>query len=133
MEESYPNGCFRKASFPEASKGVIVWEWVKGGQNEETSHLLGRKHCEKWRNGENAGYQHFLLSIQSFQKPSSARSLKLKVFADVKLKVAKMMKFLFDMIENVVGKEHLLLLHTMFSKAFFFFKVIKRWDCVGKG
>ena len=24
MEESYP-----KARFPEASKGVIVWEWVK--------------------------------------------------------------------------------------------------------
>ena len=21
--------CFQKASFPEASKGVIVWEWVK--------------------------------------------------------------------------------------------------------
>ena len=21
--------CFHKASFPEASKGVIVWEWVK--------------------------------------------------------------------------------------------------------
>ena len=24
----YPQ-CFRKASFPGASKGVIVWEWVK--------------------------------------------------------------------------------------------------------
>ena len=22
--------CFRKACFPRASKGVIVWEWVKG-------------------------------------------------------------------------------------------------------
>ena len=22
--------CFQKACFPEASKGVIVWEWVKG-------------------------------------------------------------------------------------------------------
>ena len=22
--------CFQKACFPEATKGVIVWEWVKG-------------------------------------------------------------------------------------------------------
>ena len=22
--------CFQKASFPDPSKGVIVWEWVKG-------------------------------------------------------------------------------------------------------
>ena len=44
MPESYPNGyktgtvgkgeiaryeCFQKACFPGASKGVIVWEWVK--------------------------------------------------------------------------------------------------------
>ena len=25
--------CFQKACFPGASKGVIVWEWVKKGQN----------------------------------------------------------------------------------------------------
>ena len=23
--------CFQKACFPEASKGVIVWEWIKDG------------------------------------------------------------------------------------------------------
>ena len=28
--------CFRKACFPEASKGVIVWEWVKGVPNDKT-------------------------------------------------------------------------------------------------
>ena len=26
--------CFEKASFPEASKGVIVWEWVKPIQHK---------------------------------------------------------------------------------------------------
>ena len=26
--------CFQKAGFPGASKGVIVWEWVKQVQNE---------------------------------------------------------------------------------------------------
>ena len=25
--------CFQKAGFPEASKGVIVWEWVKNNLN----------------------------------------------------------------------------------------------------
>ena len=34
--------CFQKACFPEASKGVIVWEWVK-------IYSCG-KHCEKRRN-----------------------------------------------------------------------------------
>ena len=28
--------CFEKASFPEMSKGVIVWEWV----NEQMCHLM---------------------------------------------------------------------------------------------
>ena len=43
--------CFQKAYFPGASKGVIVWEWVK------------RK---KEGKGENAGDQHFLLFRQCF-------------------------------------------------------------------
>ena len=43
--------------------------------NLKTEILLGmvRKHCGK---GENAGYQHFLLFPQCFQKASFSRSLK---------------------------------------------------------
>ena len=35
--------CFQKACFPEASKGVIVWEWVKGGPSD-----LGTKILQKY-------------------------------------------------------------------------------------
>ena len=35
-----------------------------------------RKHCEK---GENAGYQHFSLLLQWFQKASFSRSLKVGI------------------------------------------------------
>ena len=43
--------CFQKACFPGASKGVIVWEWVK--RNFNFGIIVGK--------GENVGYQHFLL------------------------------------------------------------------------
>ena len=29
--------CFEKASFPDTSKGVIVWEWVKHQTDKEIS------------------------------------------------------------------------------------------------
>ena len=32
--------CFQKACFPGASKGVIVWEWVKGRQSLKHSELM---------------------------------------------------------------------------------------------
>ena len=32
--------CFQKACFPGASKGVIVWEWVKTRMNKTTGNLL---------------------------------------------------------------------------------------------
>ena len=48
--------CFQKACFPRASKGVIVWEWVKLFCN-------GTKHI---RNGQNASHQCFLLLGQCF-------------------------------------------------------------------
>ena len=32
--------CFRKACFPEGSKGVIVWEWVKSGLVTHASYLF---------------------------------------------------------------------------------------------
>ena len=34
--------CFQKASFPEVSQGVIVWEWIKGGPSD-----LGTKKLTK--------------------------------------------------------------------------------------
>ena len=33
--------CFQKACFPGASKGVIVWEWVKNGRK----HFGDRRKC----------------------------------------------------------------------------------------
>ena len=30
--------CFQKASFPDVSKGVIVWEWVKADIRPESRH-----------------------------------------------------------------------------------------------
>ena len=56
---------------------------------------------------------------------------------DDKLKVAKMMIFLFDRAENTVGKwentgyQHFLIFAKLFSKAFFF-RVVKSRDCVVK-
>ena len=32
--------CFRKACFPGASKGVIVWEWVNNRKKKERSHNI---------------------------------------------------------------------------------------------
>ena len=60
---------------------------------------------------------------------------KLKAFADDKFKLAQMMNFVFDRVENIVGKGEnagfsaLSLFPTMFSKAFFL-GVVKSWDCV---
>ena len=48
--------CFQKACFPEASKGVIVWEWVK----------FVSEHVETLEKEENSGNQHFLLFPQWF-------------------------------------------------------------------
>ena len=37
--------CFQKACFPGASKGVIVWEWVKPpfGRALNRSHVFGNR------------------------------------------------------------------------------------------
>ena len=32
--------CFQKASFPEAPKGVIVWEWVNTSNSGASHHLI---------------------------------------------------------------------------------------------
>ena len=45
--------------------------------------------------GENAGYQHFLLFLQCFQKPFSSRSLKVGIVWE-KVKSPPYMDFHFD-------------------------------------
>ena len=56
--------CFQKASFPEASKGVVVWEWVNRAKN-----MVGK--------GENVSHQHLLLfPPQCFRKEFSSGASK---------------------------------------------------------
>ena len=100
MEESYPNRiiaryeqfllfpkCFQKACFPEASKGVTVWEWVKSLPKNKILEITKFKAFAENKinvvhmmisvfnrsqnivgKGENAGYQYFLLFPQCYQK-----------------------------------------------------------------
>ena len=60
--------CFQKACFPGASKGVIVWEWVKSLPHSSDFLMILSK--ETFINivgkEENAGNQHFLLFLQCF-------------------------------------------------------------------
>ena len=35
--------CFQEDCFPRASKGVIVWEWVKGFQDTDLKKILRKK------------------------------------------------------------------------------------------
>ena len=58
---------------------------------------------------------------------------KLKAFADDTIKVAKIMIFVFDGVENIVGKgenagyQHFLLFPQSFQD--FLLRVVKSWDC----
>ena len=62
---------------------------------------------------------------------------KLKAFADDNIKVTEKMKFVSEMVENLVGKgenagqQHFLLSPHFFSKGFIF-KVVKSRHCVVK-
>ena len=60
--------CFQKACFPGASKGVILWEWVKMFSTQSlVVRTLKQRALENFvRKGENAGNQHFLLFPQCF-------------------------------------------------------------------
>ena len=79
--------CLQKASFPEVSKGVIVWEWVNSLQKDnildeykfkafaedkiiaiqKLKVVLGRVENIVGK-GENAGYQHFSPFSTMFSK-----------------------------------------------------------------
>ena len=61
---------------------------------------------------------------------------KLKHLQTINLKVIEMAKFVLDKVENIVGKEEMLVpalssFASMFSKGSFF-RVVKCWDCVVK-
>ena len=68
--------CFQKAFFPGASKGVVVWEWVKVVNSRDNS-LPHNKNKDLF---------------------------KLKAFADDNFNVAQMIKFFFERKVNIVGK-----------------------------
>ena len=53
--------CFQKACFPGVSKGVIVWEWVKGFQESDCIENIAKK-------GEIAHFEQFHLFPQCFPK-----------------------------------------------------------------
>ena len=64
--------CFCKGFFPDTSKGVIVWEWVKKTMFGKGENVCNQRFCL---------FQHFFLfhEIQCFQKPSSRGSLKVSI------------------------------------------------------
>ena len=94
--------CFRKACFPGASKGVIVWEWVK---DAITAFLIV-----------------FFNPLNLLPKNKIFDVTKLKAFADEKLNVAKMTISLFYRVRNTVEKgenadyQHFLLFPQCFLK-----------------
>ena len=51
--------CFQKACFPGASKGVIVWEWVKHLQKTKVAELTECHRRVREHQGENFGPEHF--------------------------------------------------------------------------
>ena len=83
---------------------ICVTDWVE--------NIVGK--------GENAGYQHFLLFPQCFQKASFPVSLKGMLGKD--LNVALIVFFVFDTIENILRKgeiadeEHVLFFPQCFLK-----------------
>ena len=108
--------CFQKACFPGASKGVIVWEWVK------QFHVL-----KMWRTIKKINESKF----NSFSRRQVLDSSKLKEFADDNFKFDKNGRKLSKRVENNVEKEKLL--DT--SNFSFSHSVFKRLDskghCVG--
>ena len=60
--------CFQKAYFPGASKGVIVWEWLKLNEYQKLMLVLS---CEMVEiiveKGENSGDRFFSFSFNVFK------------------------------------------------------------------
>ena len=67
--------CFQKACFPGASKGVIVWEWVKMTLHSNTKKMYLSILAEEYHRFSMPGYvftnhsqEHFLSFSPSFSK-----------------------------------------------------------------
>ena len=60
--------CFQKACFPGASKGVIVWEWVKSNES-----IMEKE--------ENPSNLHFLLFTKAFQNVFATNHKHMKLCA----------------------------------------------------
>ena len=100
---------------------------------------FGRVHNLLFGEGLNMDHQLELLvnsrtHVYSLPNEKILDWSKLKAFADDKSKVANIMIFVFDSVENIVGKRKKCWLPafssfpTMFSKAFFL-RVVKSRDC----
>ena len=63
----YPQ-CFQKACFPGASKGVIVWEWVKVSSSSKTSldTLLNSKQFHKLTTLKEKAHKNLLEKEEKF-------------------------------------------------------------------
>ena len=106
--------CFQKAYFPEASKGVIVWEWV------------------------NLQKKYFLMVFpQPFPKRQILDSFKVKEFPDHNFKFDSNGRKFSYRVENSVGKgeiarnEQFLLFPHCFQKDLYY-RHVKTRACLGK-
>ena len=74
--------------------------------------------------------------LNPFPHDKILNQTKLKVFADDKLSVTKIIIPVYDRVENIVGKGEIackqFLLPTMFSKGFFL-RLVQRCHCVRMG
>ena len=90
--------CFQKTTYPDPSKGVIVWEWVNPSLDDKISnwsklkvfandnlivvkmiiYVLDREKTIVGKRN-NAGYQHIPLFPQCFQKHPYPMSLKVGI------------------------------------------------------
>ena len=75
--------CFEKACFLEASKGVIVWEWVKL---------------------ETYNSKYIILFINSLLVDKFIHFISMIAFVDNKLSVAQKKNSVFEAVGNIVGK-----------------------------
>ena len=81
---------------------------------------------------------HLSELIKPFPNNKILDRSKLKALADDKIKVLKMIIFVLDRVENIVGKgenagyKHFLLFPQCFQKVYFL-GVVKSRDCVAKG
>ena len=104
--------CFQKASFPEASKGIIMWEWVNQRKTFRRIHF-------------EPPFSHLSNMVQPFPKREILDCSKLKKFADDNVKFDENgSKFSKKIAKTVVKREiaryeQFLLFLQCFQKTYF--------------